>query len=62
MVQKHIWKPDCHSDYQKYYALFMEPEGSSPRSQKLPTVPYPEPAESIPISPRSSLMYPPTYA
>jgi hypothetical protein len=34
MVQDIIWKADCHSDCQKYPAFFMEPECSSPCSQK----------------------------
>jgi hypothetical protein len=37
----------------KYPAFFMEPEGSSPYSQKPTTGPYPEPAESS--SPHRSL-------
>jgi len=32
-VQNIIWNADCHSDYQKYSAFFMEPKGSSPYSQ-----------------------------
>jgi hypothetical protein len=46
MVQNIIWKPDCHSAYQKNPAFFMKPEGSSPCSQKPATGPYPQPAES----------------
>jgi hypothetical protein len=46
MGQNIIWKADCHSACQKYTAFFMEPEGSSPCSQKPVTGPYPEPAES----------------
>jgi hypothetical protein len=45
MVQNIIWKADCHSAYQKK-SFFMEPEGSSPCSQKPVTGPCPEPAES----------------
>jgi hypothetical protein len=46
MVQDIIWETACHSAYEKYPAFFMEPEGSSPYSQKLAIGPYPEPAES----------------
>jgi hypothetical protein len=46
MVQNIIWKADCHSAYQKYPAFPMEPEGSSPCSQKPASAPYPEQAES----------------
>jgi hypothetical protein len=52
MVQNIIWKADCRSAYQKI-SCFMEPEGSSPSSQKLCIGPYPEPAESS--SPHRSL-------
>jgi hypothetical protein len=53
MVQKVIWKGDCHSAIKKYPAFCMEPEGSSPCSQKPATGPCPEPAESS--SPHLSL-------
>jgi hypothetical protein len=43
-MQNIIWKTDSHSAYQKNPASFMEPEGSSPCSQKPATGPYPEPA------------------
>jgi hypothetical protein len=35
---------------------FMEPEGSLPRSQELPTCTYPEPDHSKPVSERSIVM------
>jgi hypothetical protein len=52
MMQNIIWKANCPSAYQKNPAFFMEPEGSSPCSQKPATGPYPEPAEfsSPPLS------------
>jgi len=53
MVKDIIWKADCHSAFQKYPAAFMDPEGSSPCSQKSATGHYPEPAESS--SPHRSL-------
>jgi hypothetical protein len=46
MVQDIIWKADCHSACQKISCFLMEPEGSSPCSQKVGTGPYTEPAES----------------
>jgi hypothetical protein len=42
MVQNIIWKADCHLAIKKYPAFFMEPEGSSPCSQKPAIGPYPE--------------------
>jgi hypothetical protein len=73
MVQNIIWKADGHSACQKYLAVFMEPEGSSPCSQKFAIGPYPEPAKSnlsidpylpkvhlnviLPPTPRSSQWY-----
>jgi hypothetical protein len=46
MVQHIIWKADSHSACQKNPALFMEPEGLLPCSQKPAIGPYSEPAES----------------
>jgi hypothetical protein len=46
MAQDIIWKADCYSARQKISRFLTEPEGSSPRSQKPATGPYPEPAES----------------
>jgi hypothetical protein len=45
MVQNINWKTDCHSAYKKYPTFFMEPEGSSPCSQKPAAGPYPKLAE-----------------
>jgi hypothetical protein len=40
MVHGIIWKADCHSACQKISHFLMEPEGSSPCSQKPATGPY----------------------
>jgi hypothetical protein len=53
MVQDIVSKADSHSAYQKYPAVFMEPQGSLPCSQKPAIGPYPEPDESS--SPHRSL-------
>jgi hypothetical protein len=45
MVQNIIWKANSHSAYQIYTALFVEPGGSSPCSQKPAPEAYPDPAE-----------------
>jgi hypothetical protein len=44
-VQNIIWKADCHASYEKKNPFFMEPDGSSPCSQKPATGPYPEPVQ-----------------
>jgi hypothetical protein len=53
MVQKIIWKADCHSACQKISCFLMESEVSLPCSHKPATEPYPEAAESS--SPNRSL-------